>query len=78
MGNKFGKARVPGCECTYRFTCRACLLAAGPTIVMEPASEVELMCDKCGYGGWNSSRVGDLCPRRRDHGLCGGRLQAVR
>lgn len=27
MGNrhKFGKGRVLGCECTYHFTCRACL-----------------------------------------------------
>lgn len=28
MGNRFGKARVPGCECTTSFTCRPCLSAA--------------------------------------------------
>jgi hypothetical protein len=39
--------------------------------------EVKLECDKCGYQGWNSNRVGDKCPRRRDRGLCGGRLQAI-
>jgi hypothetical protein len=27
---RFGKARVPGCECTYNFTCRACLADAAP------------------------------------------------
>lgn len=25
MSKRFGKARVPGCECTYNFTCRHCL-----------------------------------------------------
>ena len=22
---KFGKTKLPGCECDYRFTCRVCL-----------------------------------------------------
>ncbi len=31
MSRRFGKARVPNCECTYNFTCRHCLAASGPT-----------------------------------------------
>lgn len=31
MSKRFGKARVPGCECTQSFTCRPCLDTAGPT-----------------------------------------------
>ncbi len=31
MSKRFGKKRVPECECDYNFTCRACLFAAGPT-----------------------------------------------
>ena len=27
MSKRFGKKRVPSCTCTYRFTCRACLVA---------------------------------------------------
>lgn len=30
MSKRFGKARVPGCECTERFTCSPCLRAAPP------------------------------------------------
>lgn len=30
MSKRFGKARVPGCECTPRFTCGRCLRAAPP------------------------------------------------
>lgn len=25
MSRRFGKKRVPGCQCDYRFTCAACL-----------------------------------------------------
>lgn len=28
MSKRFGKYRVPNCECTERFTCRPCLDAA--------------------------------------------------
>lgn len=31
MAKRYGKSRVPGCSCESRFTCRACLEAAGPT-----------------------------------------------
>jgi hypothetical protein len=31
MSRRFGKKRVPNCECTHRFTCRPCLEAAVPT-----------------------------------------------
>lgn len=32
MSKRFGKSRVPGCECTTRFTCRPCLCAVKPPI----------------------------------------------
>lgn len=28
MSKRFGKKRVPGCQCTYNFTCGACLANA--------------------------------------------------
>ena len=28
MSKRFGKKRVPECECTTRFTCRPCLIAS--------------------------------------------------
>jgi hypothetical protein len=28
---RYGKKRVPGCRCTYNFTCGPCLNASGPT-----------------------------------------------
>lgn len=31
MSKRFGKKRVPDCECTERYTCGPCLRAAGAT-----------------------------------------------
>lgn len=36
MGNKFGKARVPGCQCEDRFTCGVCLRAAAERDTTTP------------------------------------------
>lgn len=32
MSKRFGSARVPGCKCTIRFTCRACWVGRKPPI----------------------------------------------
>lgn len=32
MTKRFGTKRGQGCECTVRFTCRACFVAASPTL----------------------------------------------
>lgn len=30
MSKRFGKKRVPGCQCTYNFTCGPCLAVRAP------------------------------------------------
>lgn len=36
MPKRFGKKRVPDCECTTSYTCGPCLRAAGPTLEAVP------------------------------------------
>lgn len=38
MSKRFGKKRVPDCQCTYNFTCGPCLRAAAPQGALQRAS----------------------------------------
>jgi hypothetical protein len=43
MSKRFGKKRVPDCQCTYNFTCGPCLRAAGPTREAMPRTAHDVM-----------------------------------
>lgn len=55
MSKRFGKQRVPNCECTTIFTCRPCLEAAAPAGAPQRPSKdeeqkafVQMLVDKGG------------------------------
>jgi hypothetical protein len=41
MSKKFGKARVPECQCEYNYTCGPCL-AAAPPLVFTPDNATQI------------------------------------
>jgi len=63
---RFGKKRVAGCECTYNFTCRKCLAAAGPTKGHEGLYRYELFYS---YGGHGGPYIGLVNARKRAKAL---------